>query len=390
MLCHFGADIRKERSTMSMKTCPFCRKEISNEAIICKFCHRLLIDENGKDIGDEKDNTPAPAAADEDKTIVYSKDELRKALHDNENDYADEQPADEADEDAYEEYQEPAEEAYDEQYADEQYAYEDDGYDSGEYTYDEQSEGYADAYEEEYEQPAPQQRYRSAARDMMADDIPPVSDYDPKRTFIITIIVTLGILLIIIAAIVVGFKLFGFSDENAKQSQVTAQTPAPTSDTQPSETAPVETEYVPQVTDDTTSESPEETSNSGLADPVVTPDSMVVVPEDSAADSTADSSTDTASDSTADDSAADSAADSSTESSADESQVNDGPAGQYYTWDEAFDIIENYFASNGMNGTYAYAYGEENTSMTFQYYDEDGNPAGLYTVDLYTGAVSAA
>lgn len=379
---------------MSMKTCPFCSKEISNEAIICKFCHRLLIDENGKDIGDEKDNTPVPAAADEDKTIVYSKDELRKALHNkNENDYADE-PVVEDDEGDYEEYSEPvgeyAEEGYDEQYADEQVAYDDDTYDSGEYTYDEQTEGYADAYEDEYEQPAPQQRYRSAARDMVMDDIPAVSDYDPKRTFIITIIVTLGILLIIIAAIVVGFKLFGFSDENAKQSQVTSQSAPPASDTQPSETVPVETEYAPQVTDDTTSESPEETSNSGLADPVVTPDSMVVVPDDSAAESTADSSTDTASDSAADDSAADSQAENTEDSTADESEANDGPEGQYYTWDEAFAIIENYFASNGMNGTYAYAYGEENTSMTFQYYDENGAPAGLYTVDLYTGAVSAA
>ncbi len=374
---------------MSTKTCPFCGKEISNEAIICKFCHRLLIDENGKDIGaeDAYAPSPAPAADDEEKTIVYSKEELKRAL--GEDNAQPEEPAYEEQEPAYDEQPaaEYAEESYDEQYSDEQYAYEDDGYDSGEYTYDEQTEGYAETYaEDEYVEERPQ-HYRSAARDMMTDDIPAVSDYDPKRTFMITIIVTLGILIIIIAAIVVGFKLFGFSDENAAQSQLTTtQAPAP-ADTQPSETVPVETEYAPQVTDDTTSESPEETSNSGLADPVVTPDSMIVVPGDSAADSTADSTTDTAADSQTD-SAADSQADDS--SAADESQdANDGPAGSYYTWDEAFALIENYFASNGMNGTFAYAYGEENTSMTFQYYDENGNPAGLYTVDLYTGAVTA-
>lgn len=382
----FGAGLRKDLTTMSTKSCPFCGKEISDEAIICKFCHRLLIDENGKDIGAEDAYADAPAA-EEDKTIVYSKDELQRALGESS---ADETEA-AAEEYEYEDYQSAdgetyADETYDEQYADDaQYDY-GDGYDEGEYTYDEQSEVYANAYDDEYEDEQPQ-RYRSAARDNAAN-IPSV-DYDPKRTFIVTIIVTLGILLIIIAAIVVGYKLFGFSDEGSSQAQLTTTTPAPAA-VVPEDTVPVETEYAPQVTDDTVSESPEETSNSGLADPVVTPDSMVVVPGDSTADSqTADSSTDTNTDSAApseDSQASDeSAADSQTE----DSQVNDGPDGSYYTWDEAFELIANYFANNGMNGTYAYAYGEENSSMTFQYYDENGNPAGLYTVDLYTGAVYA-
>ena len=81
---------------MKTKNCPFCGKEISDEAIICKFCHRLLIDENGNDIQPEtetpvedQEQTAAPEPVsepeekfteDDDKTIVYSKDDLKKAL----------------------------------------------------------------------------------------------------------------------------------------------------------------------------------------------------------------------------------------------------------------------------------------------------------------------
>lgn len=382
---------------MSTKLCPFCGKEISHEAIICKFCHRLLIDENGKDIA------PAGSAendVDEEKTIVYSKDELKKAL-DRSAAGPEEAPNDAEDEVYEESYEDEPQETYDDSYDDGEYtaeydeAYAEDGadYAAGEYTYNDQAEGYAEddgSYDEQaedgeyYEEEAPV-RYRSAARDAMADDIPAV-DVDPKRTFIITIIITLGILLIIIAAILVGFKLFGYSDDSSSQAPVT--TPAPVS-AQPADTAPVSTEYQPEVTNDTVSESPEETSNSGLADPVVSPDSQVVLPDSSAADTTLESAVDSAADSAVDSKADDSAA-SDDSSAADSSEAaNDGPAGSYYSWDEAFDLIANYFANNGMNGTFEYSYGVENQSMTFQYYDENGNPAGLYTVDLYTGNIYA-
>ena len=43
---------------MKTKTCPYCGKELSGEAVLCKFCHNLLIDEDGKmtsesGVGDE-------------------------------------------------------------------------------------------------------------------------------------------------------------------------------------------------------------------------------------------------------------------------------------------------------------------------------------------------
>lgn len=387
---------------MNTKLCPFCGEEISHEAIICKFCHRLLIDENYEEI-----TSPAAAESEpaEEKTMVYSKDELKKAMDaaTAEKSKADETADDPDYETTYDDEEPQEERVYEESYDGGEYAPEaedgeiyDDGveYAAGEYTYDEQTEEYAEDDGEYYDElsagdgevyeEAPV-RYRSAARDAMMDDIP-AADVDPKRTFIITIIITLGILLIVIAAIVVGFKLFGYSDDSSSLAPVDT---APIVVNSQPETTPASTDYQPEVTNDTVSESPEETSNSGLADPVVSPDSQVILPDTSAADTALDSAADSSADS-----AADSAADSSSapdESAADDSSeaANDGPAGEYYSWDEAFDLIANYFANNGMNGTYEYSYGSENQSMTFQYYDENGNPAGLYTVDLYTGEVYA-
>ena len=63
---------------MKTRTCPFCGKEISEEAILCKFCHNLLIDENGKDIEPQYEEPEQPA--EEENTIVYSKEELKKAM----------------------------------------------------------------------------------------------------------------------------------------------------------------------------------------------------------------------------------------------------------------------------------------------------------------------
>ena len=63
---------------LKTRTCPFCGKEISEEAILCKFCHNLLIDENGKDIEPQYEEPEQPA--EEENTIVYSKEELKKAM----------------------------------------------------------------------------------------------------------------------------------------------------------------------------------------------------------------------------------------------------------------------------------------------------------------------
>ena len=58
---------------MNTKICPYCHEEISEDAILCKFCHNLLTD-------DDEDNTPAAEQEDsEERTRVFSKAEAAKA-----------------------------------------------------------------------------------------------------------------------------------------------------------------------------------------------------------------------------------------------------------------------------------------------------------------------
>ena len=193
---------------MNTKNCPFCGKEISDEAIICKHCHRLLIDENGKDIlpGAAEDTIPAagqsaPEEPQEDKTRVFSKDELLRAM--NEPEEAAEQ----------EQYEAPGEE--DPSAVGEDYYYEnepDAGYPAEEEYYEDNA--YTEGYYDENDPngaPAPlsdEEFFREFGM-RKSDMRQPASDeYDPKRTFAVTAIITFGILVVVVGAVIVGSKLF--------------------------------------------------------------------------------------------------------------------------------------------------------------------------------------
>lgn len=344
---------------MKIKNCPFCGKEISDEAIICKFCHRLLIDENGNDIQPEaeasvevQEQTAAPEPVsepeekfteDDDKTIVYSKDELKKAL-------AASAPAEE-DPEPEEEYDKPPMQTENDAYI--------------------YNESYDDDYEEDDETFA-------------ADNS---EGYDPKRTFIITAIITGGILIVVIAAVCVGYKLFGFGDDES--SSTVKAPPAVSFVHSEAESADSIDVYVPQVTDDTLSEEPEEVTDSELSDPVTENSSAAdnTSLTDSAAPTESVPSTDsTASTDSTDESSVSDSTSSTTVSSAD-GGPGFAPAGSYYSWDEANTIISNYFMSNGMNGSYSYQYGTDGVEMVYGYTDDSGNTVS-YRVDLNTGAVS--
>ena len=271
---------------MKTKNCPFCSKEISDEAIICKFCHRLLIDENGNDIlpedeYDEEDieiapDDPGEPVFDEEKTIVYNKEDLQNLMNKNR--------SEEEDEEEYETEEFDTSAVI--------------GSVGGDELSDNDPEG--DEFEDDGEEydPEPQPVFRRSGGsddgEYEDEELANAADYDPKRTFMITAIVTLGILLIIIVAVLVGYKLFGFGDKDGgtttSQTQLTTSAPAdsaaPAADTA-SVANPDDSSFVPQLTDDTVSENPEEIVNSSLIrfvrrhiEPVVAPQALVVRIED--------------------------------------------------------------------------------------------------------------
>lgn len=416
---------------LKTKNCPFCGKEISDEAIICKFCHRLLIDENGNDILPEGEE---PAAAEEtavteDKTIVYKKEDLQKLL--NKQDYeeapADEEPeeddaaetiVDDGDEDFVEEedFGKGAAVSSDDGEAEEDDDFPTDDDNSGNEA-DDDDFGGDDGYEYENE-PAPMPR-RAPRRDDRYDDpdLADSADYDPKRTFIVTAIVTLGILLIIVVAILVGYKLFGSgsgSEETGTKKVPVASTSSAADSTQSAAGAAADTSaaadsgFVPSVVNDTLSENPEEIVNSAASDPVI--DSAATTPEATTTSSLA-ASTDSGvnivirPDPNADNSTADSTA------TDDSRQPGDGPsstdsnttpaepagpgapsfeaAGSYYSWSEAETLMANYASANNLGSNYSYYGGTDGVEMLYAFYDDYGN-ATVYRVDLQTGYVSAS
>lgn len=351
---------------MSTKSCPFCNKEISDEAIICKFCHRLLIDENGKDILPGEENAaPAAAAAataavedPEDKTRVFSKDELRRAASN---------PSPKAEQEEYDET--PVEEYYEEE----------------EY-YDDADGAPAPLTDEEFYQ---EFGFRRGASGSASDE------YDPKRTFIITAFITVGIVLVIVGAIFVGSKLFGMNDDKETSSKLTASTPAKDGsekadgDQQGEPTEPTDPDgstYLPDVTDDTLSEDPEIITDGSLTDPAGDSSITISLPDSIDPSSRTDSAANDDSSASDPDTSVPDDTSSVGDAPADGEQPSFGAAGEYYSWGEAEQLMSEYAAANGIYD-YSYYDGTDGVEMLYVSYDEAGN-AYIYRVDLVTGYVS--
>ena len=225
---------------MNTKKCPFCHEEISEDAILCKYCHNLLTDD------DEEETvvfTPESESEDDERTRVFSAQTevkptvppVRKPA-----------PAPKY-EDEYDD-----EEEYDDDYDDDDYDDDDDDYDDG------------------------------AA----------------KKTFITAAIVTFGVLLIVIIAIFAGYKIFGGNKDDSKapalnssmvlpesQADSSEPTSAAPADASIDETSSSDDTSADQPADssapDTSSEAPADSSSTAPADSSSAPDTSSETPADS-------------------------------------------------------------------------------------------------------------
>lgn len=176
---------------MKTKECPFCHKKISEEAILCKYCHNLLIDESTPVTEDSKQEEQNFTSADDaDRTRVFTKQEAQEYEEKTRAFTVPKQP-----EEPTEFFSTPIADSHDNNDGCENYQ---DNYDNGGYSDDE--------------------------NDYSDDDTEDNDDASRKKLFAITATITVGILVVVILAIVAGYKIFGFGGTNNKTTTTKPKT----------------------------------------------------------------------------------------------------------------------------------------------------------------------